>query len=181
MNEHKIPVETLHYENFKQFGEIIPMKDFRVLSDIRIGEALTGSAPVTVPTVSTQEVELWADLLETDMGGEISITVFMVKHRSFNCNMMESHFNKPEILIPLDESPMAMPFALSGDNKPDNKTIRVFLFDGSKAVLVKPGIWHWPPFPIAGPTTLMAIQKKGSSREDTTYKRVEGFSFVVES
>ena len=76
--------------------------------------------------------------------------------KSENCNpdKLERHLLYDEVFIPVDGKGI-MPFAPAADLDnidavPDEDTIEAFIVDGSKAMVINKGVWHYPAKPFIG-------------------------------
>lgn len=157
---------------FAPYGKLVPMKDLRLVSSIPLRAILGGKVPIGTPTADTNALTFWSGLADVDMGPVISFGVLAVKQRHFQCDMLERHAGGPEILIPLDTCGMVMLVASATSAAPSADEVRAFLLDGSKAIILNEGTWHWVPYPLVPTATLAVIQKRGTYQEDTGFKRL---------
>ena len=175
--EVKVAARELTIRSFAPFGRAMPIKDLRMVASLPLRDILEGKVPIGKPTADTDALTFWSDLAEVEMGGDISLGVLTVKQRPLVCDMLERHVGGPEILIPLDTCGMVVPLAPATDTNdpkavPSTEKIQVFLLDGSKALILNPGIWHWVPYPLVATSTFAVIQGKGTYKEDTGFKRI---------
>jgi len=173
--EAKVTAVELTVQSFAPFGRIMPMRDLRMVASLPLRDILEGKVPIGKPTAETNALTFWADLAEVEMGGVISLGVLTVKQRPLVCDMLERHVGGSEILIPLDTCGMVMPLAPATDASdpkagPSVDEVQAFLLDGSKALILNPGIWHWVPYPLVATSTIAVVQGKGTYKEDTGFK-----------
>ncbi len=96
---------------------------------------------------------------------------------------LERHCRSHEVFIPMGGVSI-MPIAAGGDwndphASPDLDTLRLFLVDGAKALVVGRGIWHTPSFPV-GPTAgfLLALEERTPS-DDIDVRKIGPFEFSL--
>lgn len=175
--EVKVTAKELTIRLFAPFGRIMPMRDLRLPASLPLRDILEGKVPIGKPTAETDALTFWSDLAEVEVGGAISLGVLTVKQRPLVCDMLERHIAGPEVLIPLDTCGMVMLLAPASDASdpkagPVVDEVKAFLLDGSKALILNPGIWHWVPYPMVATSTFAVVQVKGTYREDTGFKRI---------
>ena len=149
----EIKIEELTEESFKPYGGIIDV-------------------PHTKPDYSNDELDLWCgiDEIKINKGASEFGWLNAKSQRPFVCNNLNCHINTSEAFIPvLGQSVVVV--ALSGNkstsfNLPDPKSIKAFLVDGSKGFNLKPGVWHWLPYPLSTKASFIVLFKKCTREED---------------
>lgn len=85
--------------------------------------------------------------------------------RALICEELERHIDTSMGIIPIIGESIII-FGLSrksGDNTnslPDLNTVKAFIFDGSKGVNIKPGVWFWIRYTISQKSTYAIILKR---------------------
>jgi len=83
------------------------------------------------------------------------------RSRQFICENLERHLNCSEAFIPFSGSSIFV-VALSENMKDpkspvDFNSLKAFFLDGSRAVNLKIGTWHWIPFPTSEKASFIGI------------------------
>jgi ureidoglycolate hydrolase len=149
----ELKVERLDKKNFAPYGEIIgPQKAKADLENDDIA---------FYPGIS--HIEL------TKQGGMFS-WLEVKKPRKFICENLERHINCTESMIPFGGSSIcvvALSKNMNDTNSPvDAGSIRAFFMDGSLAVNLKKGAWHWIPFPISEKASFIVVFEKETHKKD---------------
>lgn len=128
----RIKVKELTAENFAPYGQIIDLnKSGGGKSEGSIDYWPKYAITTTPPQAGILEIRKTADSRITNL---------------------ERHLLYDEVFIPVDGMAI-MPFAPAADldnldAKPDVSTLEAFLIDGTKAMVIKKGVWHYPAKPI---------------------------------
>jgi ureidoglycolate lyase len=149
----ELKVERLTAEAFASYGEIIGRTGARPAID---NEDMSFS-----PGLSNLEL--------SHKGGMFSF-LDIKKPRPFICENLERHINCTEALIPLCGQSICV-VALSKDMKDpksvvDLNSTKAFFMDGSLAVNLKIGTWHWLPYPISSKAGFVVVFEKDTHMED---------------
>lgn len=156
MNVREVSVRVLRptKDNFKEFGTLIKL-------------------PSAVPSVSVSGVlDYWDQVVNLELGGgQAELGFLIAKQRPFQFNTMERHIRSDEAFIPLEGK--ACIFALapaagksSPNQLPDPSQVTAFILDGSVAVNLNAGVWHWAPFPLTDSISFVLALRKGTVEED---------------
>jgi ureidoglycolate hydrolase len=102
-------------------------------------------------------------------GGMFSL-LQIKRPRPFICENLERHLNCTEALIPLCGQTICV-VALSKDMKDpkspiDINSAKAFIMDGTLAVNLKVGAWHWIPYPISESASFVVVFEKDTHVED---------------
>lgn len=148
-----VKAEKLTPEGFKPFGTVLVPQTEK-------------------PTITSEVLDCW-DVKDLGLGDGL-VQYITVKSRPFAFSKMERHVKTPEVLIPLDGSgifPLA-PASKLDDPKalPPVDEITAFVLDGTKAVILEKGVWHWPPFPITETASYLVMFRKGTVEDDLDIK-----------
>jgi len=151
----EVKVLKLTSEAFKPFGSII-------------------SIPKIAPTVSTAILNYWDEIVRFEAEGYVEMGFLETKFRDFSFHEMERHVKSPETFIPLDGVsifPLCPPSDLEDPNAlPDPSKVIAFILDGSAAVHLKKGVWHWAPFPLGNKALFIVVLRGGTVKEDVDVK-----------
>lgn len=149
----ELKVSRLDKKTFAPYGEIIgPQKVKADLENDDIG---------FYPGISYIEL--------TKQGGMFS-WLEVKKPREFICENLERHLNCSESMIPFGGCSICV-VALSEDMKDpkssvDVDSIKAFFMDGSLAVNLKKGAWHWIPYPISEKASFIVVFEKETHKKD---------------
>jgi len=149
----ELKVSRLDKKAFEPYGEIVgPQKGKPDLENDDID---------FYPQISNME-------LSKPFGGVCWLDV--KRSRQFICENLERHLKCTEAFIPFGGSSIFV-VALS-ENMKDPKSpvaidsIKAFFMDGSLAVNLKKGAWHWIPFPISEKASFIIVFEKETHKND---------------
>ena len=130
----RVNVEGLSVEGFLPFGTYA--------GHLNPDAAVLGEPPV----------EFFRDMLQLNLGAGQSIaslSTCRVEPRQPVIAVSEYHSSTGEVILPLDGDILIHvgPATAPGQGVPVDE-IRVFLIPQGTAVSLRPGIWHWAPFPV---------------------------------
>ena len=144
-------VEKLTAESFKDFGQLLTMKD--------------------VPAVKAENEFDWYDTAgNIELSGSCCTGMLVCRPRPKKVVKMECHTQTSEVLFALEEDTV-LAVAPAGDSLEDNNSIRTFLLPQGTAVVMKTGTWHWIPFPAGGnDAKIMVLFRDGTGADDLNFK-----------
>jgi len=163
----KIEAVDLDSESFKPYGKVI-------------GKQLKK------PDYSERDLNFWKgidDLEFSNETGQLSL-LELTNPRDLICEELERHCDTSMGIIPLTGKSIII-FGLSerNDNNtnslPDLDTIKAFIFDGSKGVNIKPGVWFWIRYTITKKSTFAIILKRNFAVEIINIKEKFGAQFEI--
>jgi len=158
-----IKAEKLTPESFRPFGDVI-------------------GPQATKPTVSTDILSFWDLVAELRMM-DAEVGCLIVKSRPFTFGKMERHVKTTEMFIPMGSCsifPLAPASRLDDpEATPSPDEVRAFVMDGTAAVLLKEGVWHWAPFPLTDLGTYLVLLRKGTVESDLDIKDLEATKRVM--
>lgn len=141
-------------DNFKRFGTLIRL-------------------PATSPSVSAKGVlNYWDQVVNLNFSDGCAELGFLTTiFRPFEFNTMERHLKSDESFIPLEGKACIFALAPASDpadpgQLPDPSQVVAFILDGSVAVNLNAGVWHWAPFPLAESMNFVLTLRKGTVEED---------------
>jgi ureidoglycolate lyase len=155
-----IIVQRLTPKAFEPYGEVIGPSETPpvTMPEILAGGTAhfgrhAGTPPVGFGTDDLNILHLWDPRVTFALGGEPPGIRYMVVHaRPLHFHIMERHLVGSQTFIPIGGRPavfaVAPPANLDQQEAiPDPNTVEAFYLDGSCAVNIRPGTWHWTPIP----------------------------------
>jgi len=113
---------------------------------------------------------------DVDFGKDLQISFVRFGQRPFVLTRMERHVKGPEVFIPMEGCSI---FCLAPardlddpDAIPSPDEVTGFIIDGTTAVIVNKGVWHWAPFPITKQASFLLLLRKGTVETDLTIKDI---------
>ena len=147
-----VKVKNLEQKLFSQYGKVLGPQ---------------GSAPSS----SNELFDIWVGFDEIiSRAGVPKLSWFNVKpKRDFICNKIERHLESSETIIPINGQSI-MIVGLSKNSNPeeqlDSVTISAFYLDGTKGINLKPGVWHWIPYPLSEEANFILIRGDETNKKD---------------
>ncbi|MHB1375853.1 MAG: ureidoglycolate lyase [Candidatus Humimicrobiaceae bacterium] len=149
----ELKVERLTKEVIAPYGEIIGQ---------------TG----TKPAIDNEDMSFTPGLSYLELANKGGMFSFLdiKRPRPFICENLERHINCTEALMPLGGQSICV-VALSKDMKDpksavDINSAKAIIMDGSLAVNLKIGPWHWIPYPISQRASFVVVFEKDTHIED---------------
>lgn len=140
----EVKVQPLTRVAFKPFGEIIGKQDDK-------------------PPISEADFGYWPGISTIQLSNNVAQLSLLevVRPRPFICEKLECHLYCSEGIIPLEGQSIIV-FGLSkngggNSSQVDLETISAFIFDGTRAVNIKKGVWHWLPYPLSEKASFVII------------------------
>lgn len=102
-------------------------------------------------------------------GEEWVLNVLSYDHRPLVCDHLNAHHRASQTLVPLGAQPallMVAPPGLALDTRADIDHVRAFVLDGTAAVNLGHGTWHWGPYPIGAHVDLLNLQGRGFASDN---------------
>lgn len=152
MNITELKIKKLSKNSFKKYGEILGI-------------------PKNKPTHSNKCFDIWMGLEDIiTKNNKPKFSWFKVKYRNdFRCVNIERHLNTSEALIPMRGQSIII-VGLSGIKKSGEiikkDSLRAFYIDGTKGINLKPGVWHWIPFPLDREADFLLIFADKTENDD---------------
>lgn len=149
---HEVKVARLSEERFREFGEIIEPKP-----DMPVKFEAPGAFKFWDNVVDPKTVNLEFGYLEA-------------YYSPLEFSILERHVKTAELVIPLTGCsvlPLAPPRDLDKpDAEPELDEVVAFLLDGTKAVSLYPGTWHYAPMALSDKCTFLIGIRKGTTSDD---------------
>jgi len=136
-------------DNFKSFGELISIPDS------------------VKPATLSDNHDYWHNLTDFSSLKNEAATGFLRvyrKNRTMVFNQMERHSKTIEAFIPINGTGIF--FMCPADERPDPSKMAAFILDRTFGVSLKPGTWHWLPYPLTEHMDFVLILRKSTVEED---------------
>lgn len=102
-------------------------------------------------------------------GEQWVLNVLSYDHRPLVCDHLNAHHRATQMLVPLGAQPALLIVAPPGvgfTDRTDLDQVQAFLLDGSAAVNLAHGTWHWGPYPIGPHVDLLNLQGRGFATDN---------------
>ncbi len=148
----RIKAEPLTEEGFAEFGRVV-------------------SVPAAEPSARLEGLEFWADItLFPPVDGPIGVGMARLTKHPFVQNCAERHMRTSEYLHALDGEMIVVVGPPEHPEQPrrlpDLARFRAFRVPAGDGVIMRPGVWHWAPFAVSGPTRMVVLFRAGTSGDD---------------
>jgi len=129
--------------------------------------------PVTCEPLTAEAFEPFGDVLAAEPdeasiavrgGEEWLLNVLSYDFKPLVCDHLNAHHKATQMLLPLGGQPAVLVVAPPGTtfgDPADLVAVRAFLLDGSAAVNLGHGTWHWGPYPTGDHVDLLNLQGRG--------------------
>jgi len=147
-----VKVKNLNQKYFSQYGKVLGPQD-------------------GIPSSSNELFNIWVGIDEIiSRVGVPLLSWFNVKpKRDFICNKIERHLESSETIIPMHGQSI-MIVGLSKNSNPEEQldlnTINAFYLDGTRGINLKPGVWHWIPYPLSDEASFILVRGDETNKKD---------------
>ncbi len=144
----EVPVVRLTPETFGDLGTVVYKPD-------------------TEPTVTRPGLRFWSRVGAMEIPGEVEMGILELTAQEFVFDHMERHVHTPEMFIPI-EGVAVMPIGLGSgpDGFPWPEEIRGYLIDSTTSIIIRPGVWHWIPYPLTSVASYLIPALVGTPTDD---------------
>ena len=151
-----IEIQELTEESFKPFGRLIEV-------------------PFREPDITRENLKWWGNLYDLPFTDTASLGFLRIYQKSFLVDALERHVKAPEIFIPIQGTGV-MPFAPASpgdgpDALPDETALTAFILDGTKGIVIDPGVWHSPGLAMSGTLDFILTVRKETA-DDIDIKKI---------
>lgn len=172
-----VHAEPLTRAAFAQFGDVLmPREGARPLTNRNL--LASGRARVSDPVPADRMdqwdiLDYWPDIATISRDTmKFGYVRCRAGHKRFS--WFERHMKGTQTLIPVGTGksvfPVAPANAPSNDSGlPDPGQVRAFILDGSCAVSIHPGTWHWTPFPLGAPCDFIYLVREQVVEDDLNF------------
>ena len=115
-------------------------------------------------------------------GEEWVLNVLSYGHRPLVCDHLNAHHRATQTLVPLGAQPALLIVAPPGlplSSRADLEHVRAFVLDGTAAVNLGHGTWHWGPYPIGDHVDLLNLQGRGFATDNEVIDLARELDVVV--
>ncbi len=102
-------------------------------------------------------------------GEEWMLNVLSYDYEPLVCGQLNAHHRATQTLVPLGAHPALLivaPPGLAFADRADLGHVRAFVLDGTAAVNIGHGTWHWGPHPIGDHVDLLNLQGRGYATDN---------------
>jgi ureidoglycolate hydrolase len=102
-------------------------------------------------------------------GEDWILNVLSYDHRPLVCDHLNAHHRATQMLVPLGAQPALLIVAPPGvefTGRADLEKVRAFVLDGTAAVNLGHGTWHWGPYPVGPHVDLLNLQGRGFATDN---------------
>ncbi len=179
INDHKITTIPLSEESFFPYGEILEPKGKRLDNKDLLNSGFAKmSNNVSDERLDAFDVlDYWGDIANISQE-PMRLGYLKTKKRALIVSWFERHIKGTQTFIPLGGKPsifvVAKPNDLNKkDAKPNLSSARAFYLDGNQGVNIKPGTWHWTPFPVENTCNFIIIVRTNVKDDDLNFIDLE--------
>lgn len=134
----------------------------------------------TEPTLSEKYFDWWGKLATARFPNGMEMGLFRLKKRELCMDRMERHRHTSEILLPVDGK-FVIPVCCFDQEEKGGipvKDVRAFYLDKEQCMILKPGIWHWAPFPLKDNRSIILLFQQGTVENDVEFRALEKSSVI---
>lgn len=160
----ELVVEELDNEAFSPYGAVID--------------------PERAPPKMKEDIfTFWDNLAVMNVQGNLTVALLEVYSREREFSKLERHVRTEEVFFALDGDVIVLVGAPTSPQTPPNPlTVRAFLLRAGKGVFLRPGTWHWIPWPWKSRCKLLVLFRQGTVDYDLEIrdlKEEQGLSFRI--
>ncbi len=176
---HSIQAVPLTVEGFAPFGDVLTPKARRLDNKdlLELGHARMSDEVPAERVPDFDILDYWGDIA-TISREPMRLGYLRSRQRPLEFSWFERHLKGTQTFIPLAGTPsvfaVAEPRELDNPNAlPDLASMRAFVMDGSAGVNIKPGTWHWTPFPLAEHVDFIILVRESVVDDDLNFVDLE--------
>ena len=126
--------------------------------------------PARAPSLERGDITFWNDTADLSGLRGSGVTGHLIAHRrELTLTRIERHLHTPEAFIATDGRSL-MVVGEPGEIGPEQ--LCVFEISAGQAVLLRPGAWHWAPFPLTEAAIFLLILRAETSEHDIEMRDV---------
>ncbi|MBM3503175.1 MAG: hypothetical protein FJX65_04810 [Alphaproteobacteria bacterium] len=176
---HRVNAEPLERRSFAPFGDVLTPHGERLDNRDLLSH---GYARMSDPVPDRRLADF--DVLDY-WGGVASITrepmrlgYLRTKQRPLAFSWFERHLKGTQAFVPLAGQDsifaVAPPSAMDDPRAlPDLAQVRAFRLDGTAGVNIRPGVWHWTPFPVGKSADFIILVRENVADDDLHFVDLE--------
>lgn len=115
-------------------------------------------------------------------GEEWVLNVLSYDRRPLVCDHLNAHHRATQMLAPLGGQPALLivaPPGLTFTGRADLDHVAAFVLDGSAAVNLGHGTWHWGPYPVGPHVDVLNLQGRGFATDNQIVHLARDLDVVV--
>lgn len=169
--------EPLTVEAFAPFGDVlVPRKGTKPVTnrDLLASGRARMSDPVPAERMDQWDIlDYWPDIA-TISRDTMKFGYVRCRAAHMRFSWFERHMKGTQTLIPMGGGRSVFPVAPANASTgaaglPDLSRARAFVLDGSVAVSLRPGTWHWTPFPLGAPCDFVYLVREQVVEDDLNF------------
>jgi ureidoglycolate lyase len=175
----RIPAEPLTPESFAAFGDVLAPVGKRLDNRdlLSLGYARM-SDPVSEDRLDDFDVLDYWGAIASITREPMRLGYLRTKRRPFAFSWFERHLKGTQTFIPLGGQAsifaVAPPSALADPKAlPELAQVRAFRLDGAAGVNIRPGVWHWTPFPVGETADFIILVRENVAEDDLHFVDLE--------
>ncbi len=142
------------------------MAPFAVTDDIPAEYGQILQAPLEGNDRTDVDINYWGGLASLDFSGDqVEVGVAQVGQRDYLLSVLERHIKCAEVNMPV-RSDFLVPLALSDQGLEHDPHLVVARVRVGQALVIMPGVWHSPAYPISRVGVYWVFLRKGSGIDD---------------
>ncbi len=120
--------------------------------------------PACVPSLERGDITFWNDTADLSGLRGSGVTGHLIAHRrELTLTRIERHLHTPEAFI---ASAGRSLLVVGEPGEIDPGRLCTFEISAGQAVLLRPGAWHWAPYPLSETATFLLILRAETSEHD---------------
>ncbi|MFM9886723.1 MAG: ureidoglycolate lyase [Burkholderiales bacterium] len=177
----RITPEPLTVEAFAPFGDVLrPRSGHQPVTNVDLlnsGRARM-SNPVRPDRMHDWDIlDYWSDIA-TISRDTMKFGYIRCRAKAMTFSWFERHMKGTQTLIPASAAKSVLPVipanAIDDDSGlPDLAKARAFILDGTTAVSIRPGTWHWTPFPLGETADFIYLVREQVVEDDLNFVDTE--------
>ena len=122
-------------------------------------------------------LDYWPDIA-TIVRDPMKFSYIRCRAASMTFSWFERHMKGTQTMIPVGGKKSLFPVIAANDASdasalPDLTKVRAFVLDGTTAVSIRPGTWHWTPFPLDGTADFIYLVREQVVEDDLNFVDTE--------
>ncbi len=176
----EVQAEPLTAEAFAPFGWVMEAKDEGRIDNVDFLEMGVANLSDDVPKERYDDwnvLDYWGDVTELTQE-PMRLGYMRPRQRALEYSWFERHVKGTQSFIPLGGGRSVFSIAPISDNDdpdavPDLSKVRAFHLDGTVGVTIRPGVWHWTPFPLGGGCDFLILVRRDVASDDLNFIDLE--------
>ena len=175
-----LTAEKLSIQAFAPFGEVLSPRAAPPITNRTLIEKgfVRTKDPVSDSRYPDFDVlDYWTPIAEISKD-TMRFGYLRPKPRPLRVSWFERHVLGTQTFIPIGGKRALFVVAPAGDNAdpdalPDLALARAFVLDGTAGVNIKPGTWHWTPFPLEAGADFVILVRDRAGPDDLNFVDLE--------